>query len=97
MNSQTREKIRTLKGHENKILALTQRKNEKNILSGCHDFTIKLWNFNSGVLKKTLYNIFPRVLITTKEGKILISSMRKIINLWNLRNYKLIRNALGHM
>ncbi|MFO0979315.1 MAG: serine/threonine-protein kinase [Planctomycetaceae bacterium] len=53
-NTETGEKLKTLKGHESRITSACFSLDGKYILSGSYDHTIKLWNAETGDEIKTL-------------------------------------------
>ncbi len=94
-------KLRTLPGHEGSVLSVRLTRDEKTLVSGSRDDTIKVWDFATGKLQRTIKpaegdaDIYA--LAFSRDGKVLASSGRyKTITLWDAATFKPIRKLEGH-
>lgn len=94
-------KLRTLTGHQGSVLSVRLSDDQKTLVSGSRDDTIKIWDFATGQLKRTLTpaegdaDIYA--LAFSRDGKLLASSGRyRAITLWDARTFSRIRSLEGH-
>jgi WD40 repeat protein len=90
---------KTLKGHNDVIFTLAISHNDKYIVSGSMDSTIKVWNMKNGKYLKTLEGhklVVESVAITSDDKYIVSGSWDKTIKIWNKRNGKCLRTLEGH-
>ncbi|PMD32012.1 hypothetical protein L207DRAFT_590884 [Hyaloscypha variabilis F] len=69
---------RTLRGHNNLINAIAFSRDNRLLASASHDYTIKLWDTSSGVLKMSLYDrsiVLINDLAFSPNGKILAAAI----------------------
>ncbi|MBN8656007.1 MAG: hypothetical protein J0M11_09745 [Anaerolineae bacterium] len=81
----------TLKGHENRVQAITFAYEEKWIVSVSNDRTVRIWDIDSRLCIATLHGHSDKVntVIVAKDSKIAFSGSRdKTIKMWNLETIK---------
>ncbi|MCX7595844.1 MAG: hypothetical protein N2235_19190 [Fischerella sp.] len=84
----------TLKGHALKVSSVAITADNKTVISGSEDNTIKIWNLGTGQLKRTLTDRTGVVnyLSVTPDGKYIVSAEDKSVRIWNLQTGALIRD-----
>ncbi|MDJ0695610.1 myosin kinase [Mastigocoleus sp. MO_188.B34] len=91
--------IKTLKGHLRDIISVNFSPDGSLVASGSGDFTIKLWNPNTGEEIKTLSGHKSAVIDVafSPDGKTLASgSADRTLQLWNLDTGEVIETFTGH-
>jgi WD40 repeat protein/tRNA A-37 threonylcarbamoyl transferase component Bud32 len=91
--------INTLTGHSEPVLSLVIIPDDKTLVSGSRDKTIKVWNLQTGELKFTLngHSNWVSSLAISHDAKILASgSGDKNIKIWNLETRELKSTLNGH-
>ncbi|MCY4404446.1 MAG: WD40 repeat domain-containing protein [Candidatus Poribacteria bacterium] len=87
----------TLKGHTDKIKALSFTPNGKILASGGEDGTIRLWDVNTGTQLFNLPSGKTRVLALSTNGKILATTNSPFrIHLWDIENSKQMPSLQGN-
>ncbi|OCL93957.1 caspase family protein [Aliarcobacter thereius] len=90
---------KTLNGHNDNINSIAISPDNKYLVSGGLDKTIKIWDINSGKLLNTLYGHTDRIWTITisKNSKYIISgSADKTIKIWDFNSGKLLNTLKGH-
>jgi WD40 repeat protein len=85
VNLETGEKCSTLIGHRDRISALTFSADDRTLISGSWDGTIKLWNLETDNLLGTLQGHINAIsaLAITKDNRTIISGSRDCtIKMW---------------
>jgi WD40 repeat protein len=97
-DAKTGELIATLKGHTSPVGSLAWTKDRKTLVSGSHDYSIRMWDTTKWEQTTVLQHTFPIFAIAiSPNGRILASaSMDKTVQLWNLDNGQLISSSLQH-
>lgn len=91
--------IRTLEGHEDVVRAVAMSGDEKTIVSGSEDRTIKLWEAATGKLIRTLrgHEGLVSAVAVLGDGKTIVSgSLDTTLKMWEVGTGKLIRTLEGH-
>ncbi len=99
-NIESKNIIKTFKGHSSTIYSLSISKDNKFLISGSGDKTIKMWDTESGKLLKTFIGHSDVVSSVSMyiDGKYLISgSWDKTIKLWDIESGKLLKTLSGHL
>ncbi len=89
----------TLTGHSNAIWCVAFSPNDQTLVSGSADKTIKVWNLDTGQMRRTLvgHSDIVRSVTFRPNGQVLVSgSGDKTIKIWNVQTGKLIRTLTGH-
>lgn len=84
-------------GHSGSIECLAISPDMKYLASGSHDTTIKIWEFPSGRLLRTLYGHkkWVRDISFTPNGRYIVSGGRdSTINIWNVSTGDLVRSII---
>ncbi len=83
----------TLKGHALAVSSAAITADNNTVVSGSLDNTIKIWNLQTGQLKRTLTGHTGVVdyLSITPDGKYIVSAESKNVRIWNLLTGALIR------
>ncbi|MDJ0618110.1 MAG: WD40 repeat domain-containing protein [Calothrix sp. MO_192.B10] len=91
--SSTVSHITTLKGHALKVTSAAITADNNRIISGSEDNTIKVWNFRSSQLERTLsgHTGVVNYLSVTPDGKHIVSADSGSVRIWNLQTGALIR------
>ena len=80
--------IKTLEGHENKIVSLIQL-NSGNIATGSYDYSIRIWNIENWKCILKFYEIgYVFCLLEFEPQMLLTGTSENNIGLWNLNNPK---------
>lgn len=90
---------KTLLGHSDEIWGLDFSPNGQLLASASHDKTIKLWDVESGQLRKTLtgHNDYVIDVDFSPDGKTLASASRdETIKLWDVSSGEQIKTLYGH-
>ena len=83
--------------HSMPVTSLALSKDEKIIISGSNDHTIKIWNKKNGKEIRTLKGHSAEVTCIAIRGENIISgSADKTIKIWNLKSGKNISTLMGH-
>ncbi|MGF2035354.1 MAG: WD40 repeat domain-containing protein [Nostoc sp. CmiVER01] len=92
----------TLTGHSEKVTSVIISPDSESLVSGCADKTIKVWNFKSGKLIRTLtedLGEISSVAISPDEHYLAVGSCqhpKSNVQVYNLNSGKLIHTLLGH-
>jgi WD40 repeat protein len=90
---------RVLSGHEGSVLCVEFTPDQKTLVSGSRDHTIKLWDVASGKLIRTLTNHAGDVYtvrFSHDDALMASGSADKTIIIWDARTFEPIRNLEGH-
>lgn len=90
---------KTLKGHNGQIYSISISSDNKHILSGCYDQTLKIWKSDSGDLVKNINGNKSSVWSSkySKDGKYVIAGFRDgSIKIWETLNYTLVKQLKAH-
>lgn len=97
-NLNSRQIIRTLRGHSNWVYSLAISSDGNTLISGSKDNTIKVWNLNTGQELRTLtgHSSYINSVVFSPDGKKIASgSYDKTIKVWNLTNGQ-VSTLSGH-
>ncbi|MDF5713243.1 MAG: WD40 repeat domain-containing protein [Rhizonema sp. NSF051] len=92
----------TLTGHSGKISSIAICSDAQNLVSGCVDKTIKVWNVNTGKAIRTLSQSLAEVssVAVSPDGNLLAvgscDSPRSNVKVWHISTGKLLHTLLGH-
>ncbi len=89
----------TLTGHSDSVWSVALNPDGQTLVSGSADKTIKVWNLDTGQLRRTLFGHSDTVRSVTfsPNGQLLVSgSGDKTIKLWNVQTGELVRTLTGH-
>jgi len=98
--------LRTFTGHSHHVVALALAPDGRQVISGSHDGTIKVWDLENGLelitispKKKRAYDKVVSSLAVTPDGKQVISGFLSEFSLtvWDLDSSQEIRTLSGHM
>lgn len=92
------KEISALKGHTQQINSLLIMNNGQKLVSGSSDRTIKVWSVSQNRLIHSLDTQYEVLSLTVNSSKTkaLVGLRDKIIQLWDLHNYKKIGLLEGH-
>ena len=93
------EKTFSAEGHDGSVNAVAITPNGEFIVSGAEDCTIRVWDFETGSLVRTLYGHNKRIntIAATPNGKYIISGADdRTIRIWDLKNGALVNTIKGH-
>ncbi|MGD1909292.1 MAG: AAA family ATPase [Rivularia sp. (in: cyanobacteria)] len=91
--------LRTLRGHNGAVLAVTVTPNGRYLISASKDHTIKVWNLQTGEELFTLsgHNDWVLTLAVTPDSKQIISGSKdKTIKIWSLETGKELFTLKNH-
>ncbi|MDZ8055878.1 MAG: NB-ARC domain-containing protein [Aulosira sp. ZfuVER01] len=91
--------VRTLVGHSNWVSAVALSPDGKYVISGSHDNTLKVWNWETGEQLQTFtgHSDWVHAVAFTLDGKYVISgSLDKTIKVWNWETGEKLRTLAGH-
>ena len=89
--------LKSIHGHNDKIVCATELNKKRTFATGSYDNTIKIWNLNSYICEKTINEEGNIICLLEFEENMLLSGTNKNnINLWNLSNSLLIFTFKGH-
>ncbi|OCL95758.1 caspase family protein [Aliarcobacter thereius] len=91
---------KTLNGHSNSVYSVVISSDNRYIVSGSRDNTVKLWDVNSGKLLKTFYGHSESVesVAISRDNKYIVSgSGDYTIKLWDVNSGKLLKTFSGHL
>ncbi|MFX0040138.1 MAG: NosD domain-containing protein [Promethearchaeota archaeon] len=89
----------TLKGHAMGISSIAISPDNKYIISGSKDTTIKIWERDTGKLLRSLrgHKKYINSVVVSPDGKYIISgSNDKTVKVWDLNTGKLVKTLEGH-
>jgi WD40 repeat protein len=92
----------TLTGHLGKVTSVVISPDGENLVSGCADKTIKVWNLKTGKLIRTLTEDLGEIssVAISPDGHLLAVGScqhpKGNVKVWNLNSGKLIHTLLGH-
>jgi WD40 repeat protein/tRNA A-37 threonylcarbamoyl transferase component Bud32 len=95
----SRQKIRTLKGHSGWVYSVAISPNAQTVVSGSNDKTIKIWDINTGKEIRALTGhrgLISAVAISPDSAAIASASYDKTIKIWDINTGKVIRTLTGH-
>ncbi|MDX4038461.1 caspase family protein [Aliarcobacter skirrowii] len=90
---------KTLHGHSYIVNSVAISSDNRYIVSGSDDTTVRLWDFKSGKLLKTLNgnsNIVNSVAISSDSRYIVSGSDDTTVKLWDISSGKLLKTLNGH-
>ncbi len=87
------ELFRTMTGHEKAVNAVSIADNNRTVISGSSDKTLKVWNLDNGELERTMKNSFAaNVVMATNDGSMVISSgVDRVLRLFRVNTGDLLR------
>ncbi|HEY9694275.1 MAG TPA: hypothetical protein V6D15_18895 [Oculatellaceae cyanobacterium] len=91
--------LRTLTGHNDSVEAVAITPDGKSAVSGSSDFTLKVWDLQTGKEISTLngHNAWVRAVAITPDGKSAVSgSSDNTLKVWDLQTGKEISTLTGH-
>ncbi len=91
--------VRTLVGHSSSVYAVALSADGKYVISGSHDKTLKVWNWQTGEQLLTLegHSSLVTALTITPDGKYVISgSDDKTLKVWNWQTGEQLLTLEGH-
>lgn len=91
--------VSTLTGHSDSVWSVALSPDGQTLASGSADKTIKIWNLDTGQLRRTLAgnSDIIRSVTFSPDGQTLASSSgNKTIKLWNLQTGQIRRTLSGH-
>jgi WD40 repeat protein len=91
--------LHELKGHKERIAAVTMTADGGRVISGSADQTIKIWDVESGRLTNTFsgHNSVVRAVALTPDACLAVSgSWDRNLKVWDLRGMKEVRTLRGH-
>lgn len=84
--------VMTLSGHAGPVFAITLLNNGY-LSSGSGDMTIKVWDTNLGLNKRTLGPIDTILRLTTlSNGNLVCAELNHVMSIWTIDSFKLIKN-----
>ncbi len=89
-----------LAGHRGSIAAVSTTKDDRFVLSGGSDKTLKLWNIESGECQRTFVGHDAEVsaLAVVPNGPFVVSGSRdETLRLWNIESGECVRTLEGHV
>ena len=92
--------LKTLSGHSDTVWTVAISPDGKTLVSGGSDKTIKIWNLQTGNLRRTLtgHTDAVRAIAMSQDGALLASaSGDKTIKIWDLQSGTLLRTLTGHL
>ena len=92
--------LKTLSGHSDTVWTVAISPNGKTLVSGGFDKTIKVWDLQTGKLRRTLsgHTDAVRAIAMSQNGALLASaSGDKTIKIWDLQSGTLLRTLTGHL
>ena len=92
----TGSEIRRLNGHTGIVASVDVSRDEKTLVTGSFDGTVKIWNLQTGQLLCTIggFNGEVRASFTPDSSHLLVSSAGKL-GIWDARTGELTRSGLG--
>ncbi|MDX4061090.1 caspase family protein [Aliarcobacter skirrowii] len=90
---------KNINGHNKDVNSIAISSDNKYIVSGSHDATVKLWEINSGKLLKTFtgHNLGVLSVAISSDNKYIVSgSLDNRIKLWEINSGKLLKTFTGH-
>ena len=93
------KELKILQGHSADVFGLAFSPDNKRIVSGSHDNTVKIWDIESGECIKTLtgHKHLTYSVAFSPDGKMVASgSFDKTVKLWNAETGEEIRTLQGH-
>ncbi len=87
-----------MKGHRREVTCLAISSDGSQIISGSRDKTLKVWDFKSGKLLKTLQghkNPVSCLVVSPDGNHVVSSSSDNNLNFWDLKSGKMIRTITG--
>ena len=90
--------IKTLIGHNNWINSVSFSHDDKYIVSGSRDNTIKIWDFKTGEYVKTLtgHNYYIWSVSISHDDKYIVSGSYDKIKIWDFESGKCVKTLIGH-
>lgn len=95
----SRQKIRTLKGHSGWVYDVAISPDARTVVSTSNDQTIKIWDLSTGAEIRTLtghQGLISAVAISPDNRTIASVSYDKTIKIWDLHTGQAIRTLTGH-
>jgi WD40 repeat protein len=94
---QNAQLVRTLDGPSNLITSIVISTDNQTLISGNFDKTIKIWNMQTGELRRTLYGseTGSRTVAISPDKQILASGSQGIVEAWNLNTGDLLYRLSG--
>ncbi len=91
--------LRSLNGHTDSVNAIAITPDDKQVISGSSDKTLKVWNLKTGEIERSLAGHFDSVnaIAITPDSKWVISgSSDKTLIVWNQETGRKERTLIGH-
>ncbi len=99
LETQEPEPVQTLAGHENRVQTIRFSPDGKLLLSGSHDRTLKVWDWQQGSLIHTQTSHIEqiRAVAFSPDGKVFASADDEgRINIWGCYTYQKLYDLEGH-
>lgn len=93
---QTGEKIRTLRGHQTRVLTVAIAPDNQTLVSGSDDSMLNIWNLKTGELSHTFWKPATNVtsLAISPDGKTLASGDLAGLKLWDLTKQRPLKTLV---
>ncbi|WP_067477644.1 NB-ARC domain-containing protein [Nocardia amamiensis] len=98
LDSASGQPIRTLSGHTREVESVAVTPDGRQIVSGGshRDRTVRIWDFASGQLERTLDTGWAKAVAVTPDGRHIVCGAENTVQIWDLAEGQLIRTLRGH-